>query len=252
MSGEEKTPFAGSPLGRPGDPASTASEVKRMFAHVAPRYDFLNHLLSAGSDLLWRRAAARALADVLTRPQSSVADLCCGTGDLSLALARRSAGRVIGADFCRPMLVRAKEKSAGFKRVQFIEADALRLPFSDGAFDAVTIAFGLRNLADYRRGLEEMHRILKPRGRVAILEFSKVRGILAGPLFRFYFRRILPRVGFCISRAAGSYQYLPNSVERFPDQESLVALMGEAGFARVRYRNLSRGVAALHVGEKAG
>ncbi len=251
MSGSAKPELAGSPLGRPGDPGSTAAEVRRMFAAVAPRYDLLNHVLSFGSDILWRQKAAEALADVLARPGSRVTDLCCGTGDLALALASRSAGGVIGADFCYPMLARARQKSLGRLHLHFVEADVLRLPFADASLDAVSVAFGFRNLANYRQGLREMCRILKPRGRMAILEFSKVRGMIVGPLFRFYFRRLLPHLGSWASGVPGPYQYLPDSVARFPDQESLAGMMREAGLTRVRYRNLTRGVAALHVGEKA-
>jgi demethylmenaquinone methyltransferase/2-methoxy-6-polyprenyl-1,4-benzoquinol methylase len=250
MSARPGPTFAGSPLGQPNDPASTAAEVRRMFAAVAPRYDLLNHVLSLGSDFVWRRAAAKALADVLARPESVVADLCCGTGDMALALERRSAGRVIGADFCFPMLALARQKSSGRIHLHFLEADSLRLPFADAALDAVTIAFGFRNLANYRQGLREMCRALKPRGQVAILEFSQVRGRVVGPLFRFYFRRVLPALGARISGVAGAYQYLPESVARFPDQESLAVMMREAGLTGVHYRNLMRGVAALHLGTK--
>ncbi len=250
MTNQIEPPYAGSPLGRPDDPVSTAAEVRRMFAGVARHYDFLNHFLSLGTDILWRRATANTLAVDLARPESVVADLCCGTGDLSLALARRSAGQVVGVDFCHPMLARAREKSAGLPRLAFVEADALRLPFADDRFDAVAVAFGFRNLANYRHGLAEMYRILKPGGTVALLEFSRVRSAVIGPLFRFYFRRILPRLGGWISGDAASYRYLPDSVERFPDQDALVRLMQATGFINVRYRNLSWGVAALHVGSK--
>lgn len=251
----------GSPLGTPDDADSTGRAVRGMFAAVAPRYDFLNHALSLGFDLAWRRATARALQDVLARPASVVADVCCGTGDLAFALARLSRGTVLGADFCHPMLQRALSKLAGAKRrdgagpaqaaVSFIEADTLRLPFPDGSLDAISTAFGFRNLADYARGLEEMRRVLKPRGVVAILEFSRVGWPVLGPLFRFYFRKLLPRIGKLVSGVSGPYQYLPDSVARFPDQEALAALMRDAGLERVRYRNFFAGAAALHLGEKA-
>jgi len=240
-----------SPLGSPAQPDTSARAIRDMFAAVAPRYDFLNHFLSFGRDLAWRKAAARALREVLSRPDSLAVDVCCGTGDLALELGRYSAGKVIGTDFCRPMLQRAREKAARRLRpVFFLEADTLALPFRDGSLDLVSVAFGFRNLADHAHGLQEMRRVLKPGGVVAILEFSQVHWPILGPLFRFYFHRILPRLGACISGVRGAYQYLPESVSRFPDQESLAAALRGAGFANVSYRNFTGGVAALHLGQR--
>jgi demethylmenaquinone methyltransferase/2-methoxy-6-polyprenyl-1,4-benzoquinol methylase len=222
-----------------------------MFGSVAHRYDFLNHFLSMGTDIAWRRASARALEDILARPGSRVADLCCGTGDLSLCLARKSQGLVLGADFCHPMLAIARNKAGEDTRhAHFLEADALHLPFADASLDAVTPAFGFRNLANYSKGIDEMWRILKSGGRLAILEFSRVRWPVFGPLFRFYFRRVLPHLGAWISGVDGPYRYLPDSVAKFPDQEALVEMLRKAGFQKVRYSNFTGGVAALHVGEK--
>ena len=230
---------------------ATSFAVRSMFAAVAPRYDLLNHLLSAGVDIGWRRATVRSLKPVLSNPSSVVADLCCGTGDLALALRRASAGKVLGIDFCHPMLQLARKKSAPLRRsTTFLEADTLRLPFRDASLDAVTIAFGFRNLVNYRRGIQEMRRVLRPGGMVAILEFSHVTWPVFGPLFRAYFRRVLPRLGACISGVQGPYQYLPDSVSRFPDQETLSDLLRDEGFSKVRYRNFTGGVAALHLGEK--
>ena len=241
----------GSPLGRTQEVDDTARAVEKMFSAVAPRYDFLNHLLSLGRDIVWRRAAARELREALRRPDSLAVDACCGTGDLALALARVSVGKVIGTDFCHPMLQRARRKVGdGARPVFFLEADTLKLPFRDGSLDVVSMAFGFRNLASYARGLEEMHRVLKPGGWLGILEFSQVRWPVVGPLFRFYFRRILPRVGTWISGVSGPYQYLPESVSRFPDQEQLAALIRHAGFGNVRYRNFAGGIAALHLGQR--
>ena len=244
----------GSPLGSPADVQQTGRAVQTMFARVAPRYDVLNHLLSAGLDLRWRRAAAGELRHVLERPGSVAADLCCGTGDLTFALARHSAGVVLGADFCHPMLELARAKRAAaaegrLGRVEFVEADTLNLPLRDGSLDLVSAAFGFRNLADYERGLHEMYRVLKPGGLIAILEFSRLQWPVAGAIFRFYFRRVLPLIGRCISRVPGAYEYLPESVRRFPDQESLVRSLRQTGFVNVRYRNFFGGVAALHWGE---
>ena len=222
-----------------------------MFERVAPRYDFLNHLLSFGRDIAWRRKTARSLRTWLERPGTVSADVCCGTGDLALALSRFSAGPVIGADFCHPMLRLAREKAARTpSSPRFIGADTLALPFRDGSIDVISAAFGFRNLANYTRGLEEMFRVLKPQGVAAILEFSRVDVPVLGPLFRFYFRKILPRIGTVISGVAGPYQYLPDSVALFPNQEKLASMMREAGFSNVRYQNFFLGAAALHLGEK--
>jgi demethylmenaquinone methyltransferase/2-methoxy-6-polyprenyl-1,4-benzoquinol methylase len=250
----------GSPLGSPEDVASTGRAVRDMFAAVAPRYDFLNHFLSLGSDIAWRRAAAQGLRAALARPRSVAVDVCCGTGDLALELARVSRGAVIGTDFCRPMLERAvgkarrqaarAERPGSRAAVLFLEADTLALPFRDNSLDALSSAFGFRNLANYARGLQEMRRVLKPGGSLAILEFSQVRWPVFGPLFRAYFRRILPCVGTLISGIEGPYRYLPDSVARFPDQETLAEAMRRAGFVKVWYRNFLGGVAALHLGEK--
>jgi len=241
----------GSPLGSGRNETATSAAVRNMFAMVAHRYDFLNHFLSLGRDIAWRRAAAKALQDALKRPGSLVVDLCCGTGDLSFLLGQHSHGRVIAADFCHPMLAIARGKSATRSRkVHFLEADALHLPLGDASADAVTSAFGFRNLARYDRGIEEMRRILKRGGRIAILEFSQVYWPVLGSLFRFYFRRILPRVGAWISGVEGPYRYLPDSVARFPRQEELAQKLRDAGFHKVGYVNFTGGVAALHMGEK--
>ena len=251
MSDSSPRSAQGTSLGSEGDPTSIARAVRSMFAAVAPRYDFLNHFLSLGLDIAWRRATARALRPKLEEPGSLAADVCCGTGDLALALARYSAGKVIGADFCHPMLVRAKEKGSDAARaIDLLEADTLALPFHDKALDVVSVAFGFRNLSNYRAGLCEMSRVLKPGGVVAILEFSRVGWPVVGPIFRFYFHHVLPRLGTWISGIKGPYQYLPESVSRFPDQESLATALGEAGFKNVSFRNFFGGVAALHVGEK--
>ena len=223
-----------------------------MFAAVARRYDFLNHFLSLGRDIAWRKATARALRPALARPGSLAADVCCGTGDLALALEGHSAGTVVGTDFCHPMLQRAREKGKqGAGKLFFLEADTLALPFRNDSLDVVGVAFGFRNLANYQEGLGEMHRVLRRGGTLAILEFSTVRWPAFGPLFRFYFHHILPSLGTWISGVSGPYQYLPDSVSRFPSQEELATAMRGAGFRDVTYRNFTGGVAALHLGEKA-
>lgn len=219
-----------------------------MFAGIARRYDLLNHLLSANIDRRWRRLVADKLRPALGAGTHTL-DVACGTGDLSLTLAEAGQTRVTGLDFCRPMLEVATRKARERQRkIPFIEADALRLPFASETFDVVTIAFGLRNLASVEGGLRELFRVLKPGGQVAVLEFSHpvVPGFRA--LFQFYFSHVLPRIGGLVSGSRGAYEYLPDSVSRFPDQERLAELMREVGFAEVSYQNLTGGIAALHLG----
>jgi demethylmenaquinone methyltransferase / 2-methoxy-6-polyprenyl-1,4-benzoquinol methylase len=228
-----------------------ATRVREMFSHIATRYDLLNHLLSGNTDKRWRRLVAKRLQPALSSPDARALDVACGTGDLSLALVAATGARVTGLDFCRPMLELAARKAAADGRALFIEGDALRLPFEDGSFDAVTIAFGLRNLSSVEGGLRELLRVLRPGGRACVLEFSKpvVPGFSA--LFQLYFERLLPRIGGLISGSSSAYEYLPASVSRFPDQKQLAAMMREAGFAGVEFENLTGGIAALHTGVRA-
>jgi demethylmenaquinone methyltransferase/2-methoxy-6-polyprenyl-1,4-benzoquinol methylase len=234
-------------LGDP-NPAKSAM-VREMFAEIAPRYDLLNHVLSLNVDKRWRRFTILQLADKLQEPGAIALDLCCGTADLSLGLGAHVP--TIGLDFCHPMLKLGLEKvrRAGLP-VSLVEGDALHVPAPGNAFDVVTVAFGLRNLDSVRGGLEEIHRLLKRGGRAAILEFSKPRVPVFSRLFELYFTRLLPRIGNAISGSSFAYRYLPESVQRFPDQAALAAVMSSVGFCRVRYYNLFGGVAALHLGEK--
>lgn len=246
-------PLEGSPLGSPDEIAATSRAVQEMFGVVAPRYDFLNHFLSAGMDTAWRRVTARAVAAQLSNPNSVALDVCCGTGDLAFALRRVAKGRVFGADFCLPMLRRAglkRSRDAG--RAAFLAADTLSLPFGDRSVDVIASGFGFRNLANYALGLAEMRRVLKPGGALAVLEFSRVRWPIFGPAFRFYFARILPVIGSALSGASGPYQYLHDSASRFPDQEAFATMIRDAGFSGVTYRNLTGGVAAIHLGRRGG
>ncbi len=219
-----------------------------MFAGISARYDLLNHLLSGNTDKRWRRLVAKQLRPVLVTGARAL-DVACGTGDLSLALNDAGTAHVTGLDFCRPMLELARHKSADAPRaIPYVEGDALALPFAEGSFDVVTIAFGLRNLADWEAGLCELRRVLKPGGRIVVLEFSQpvVPGFNA--IFQFYFMRILPRIGGAVSGARGAYEYLQKSVARFPDQKRLAELMRQVGFSQVEYQNLTGGIAALHSG----
>lgn len=229
-----------------------AERVRAMFDQIAPRYDLLNHVLSLNIDKRWRARVTRELSAVMSKPGARALDLCCGTGDLTIALRRAfPEADVVGLDFSRPMLVRADQKSSTDRHVSLVQGDATLVPFPDAGFEAVTIAFGLRNLTSVEGGLAEIHRMLAPGGRAIILEFSRPVFPLLREAFGFYFHQILPRIGGIVSGSRGAYTYLPKSVEDFPDQKSLVGMMESAGFADVRYRNLSGGIAAMHVGDRA-
>jgi len=222
--------------------------VRGMFARVAPRYDLANHLLSFNIDRYWRAHTVRRTREILDRPAARVLDICCGTGDLVLALAKRGSP-VLGSDFCHPMLVAAHEKIAQRRAPAVLfESDALRLPLRDASLDLITVAFGFRNLANYEAGLAEMRRVLRPGGMAAILEFSQPPNALFGALYRLYSRRILPWIGGLISGSRDAYTYLPESVRKFPTAPELAAMMGRAGLAQVSYEYLTGGIVALHLG----
>jgi demethylmenaquinone methyltransferase/2-methoxy-6-polyprenyl-1,4-benzoquinol methylase len=228
--------------------------IRRMFGHIAPSYDLLNHLLSLNVDHYWRWRTTRLVPPTSDAP---ILDLCTGTGDLALAYDRAAGGRVpiVGADFCHEMLRLALKKTqarGASDRVRYIEADAQRLPFPDSGFQLTTVAFGLRNVTDTDRGLAEMVRVTRPGGRVAVLEFSQPRGRLFGRLYHFYFRWVLPLVGQTISRSKdNAYRYLPASVLEFPDGEALAARLRRHGLTDVRWYPLTFGIATLYVGTKA-
>jgi demethylmenaquinone methyltransferase/2-methoxy-6-polyprenyl-1,4-benzoquinol methylase len=227
--------------------------IRRMFGHIAPSYDFLNHLLSLNVDHYWRWRVTRL---VPPRGEGPLLDVCTGTGDLALAYDRAAGGRVpiVGADFCPEMLSRARAKAqrrhaAG--RIRFVQADAQHLPFPDDHFQIVAVAFGLRNVTDPERGLAEMVRVLRPGGRLAVLEFSQPRGRLFGRLYRFYFRRLLPLIGQIVSRSKdNAYRYLPASVQEFPAGEALAQRLRRHGLEEVRWHPLTFGIATLYVGTK--
>jgi demethylmenaquinone methyltransferase/2-methoxy-6-polyprenyl-1,4-benzoquinol methylase len=239
----------------PDKESATTSEqarrVREMFATIAARYDLLNHLLSGNIDRRWRRLVGKTLSATLANRDARVLDVACGTGDLSLTLCESGKARILGIDFCRPMLdiAAAKASKSGFS-LPFVEGDALDLPFADRSFEAATIAFGLRNLTSVEAGFKELLRVLKPGGRVAVLEFSKPRAPLLRSLFGIYFTKLLPLFGRLISGSKSAYQYLPDSVSRFPNQNELSNLMTQAGFEDVTFRNLTGGIAALHLGRR--
>jgi demethylmenaquinone methyltransferase/2-methoxy-6-polyprenyl-1,4-benzoquinol methylase len=257
MSNPSKLVLGAAPEGA-GDPDSAARAVREMFTSIAPRYDLLNHVLSFNVDRLWWRRTARAFSKILLQPGSRILDLCCGTGDMTFAL-RKQAGKsrpeLWGADFSHAMLQRARTKSSekisanANPTPRWIEADALRLPFPSQHFNLVTSAFGFRNLADYDAGLREIVRVLRPGGECGILDFSEPTGVI-GHAYRFYFKQVLPRIGTAISGVRGPYAYLPNSVERFPQPEEMLARMKAAGFSEATWTPYTFGIAGLYRGKK--
>lgn len=223
--------------------------VRAMFGRVAHRYDLANHLLSANIDKYWRSHAVAKVRDILRRPGARVMDLACGTGDLLIALEREAGRKLIGSDFCHPMLTGAAAKlRKGSLGSSLVEADGLALPVADASLDLITIAFGFRNFANYRAGLLEMRRALRPGGAAAILEFSQPPNAAFAALYNWYSRKILPLIGGAISGAPEAYKYLPESVGKFPDGEALASMMREAGFDRVEWEHLTFGIVALHIG----
>lgn len=234
-----------------------SKKVREMFTQIAPRYDLLNHLLSFELDRLWRARAAKHLRSIIERPDAVVLDLCCGTGDLAFALAHPGKARIVGADFAHTMLVRARAKSGDLATsdgtgarapMLFFEADALRLPFADASFDLVTSAFGFRNLANYETGLREIYRVLRPGGTIAILEFAEPPDGFLGNLYRWYFSKVLPRIGWLISGHQSAYTYLPKSVARFFRPPELAALLRSIGYKSVNFQEWTMRTVALHTG----
>ena len=216
-----------------------ADGVQRMFDRIAPVYDAMNRVMTGGLDGRWRRITV----EEVVRSGDRVLDACCGTGDLAIAARARGAD-VVGLDFSERMLERARAKDAG---IEWVRGDMLDLPFEDGAFDAVTVGFGVRNVTDLEAGLRELRRVLRIGGRVGILEITQPRGALA-PFYRLWFDRVVPLLGKVLPGGA-AYTYLPASVRRFPDPEALASLLDAAGFTAVRFRRFAGGIVALHVAE---
>jgi len=239
------------------DEQSAAAAVQAMFNTIAPRYDLLNHVLSANIDRLWWWRTARRFRDVLERPEAAVLDICCGTGDMTMALLKwRPVGSkpVIAADFAREMLSRGAQKFTGpftdHGAAIAVEADALHLPIKSAELDLITTAFGFRNLANYDEGLREFARVLKAGGQVGILDFSEPDGLI-GKLYQFYFRRILPAIGRMLAGSAGAYTYLPASVSKFPPPAEMLAMMQAAGFRDVTWTPYTFGIAGLYAGVRS-
>ena len=239
------------------DEASAAQAVRQMFDAIAPRYDLLNHVLSANVDRLWWRRTAQRFRATLAEPDAAVLDICCGTGDMTMALLKhRPAGArpVLAADFAREMLSRAARKfdtrKAGAAHAIPIEADALHLPLRSGSMDLIVTAFGFRNLANYEAGLREFNRVLKPGGELGILDFSEPGG-LVGKAYAVYFRRVLPAIGRVVCGKDGPYNYLPTSVGNFPPPPEMLELMRTTGYAECAWQPYTFGIAGLYTAKRA-
>jgi demethylmenaquinone methyltransferase / 2-methoxy-6-polyprenyl-1,4-benzoquinol methylase len=246
-NGRERRADAGDRLDKSG------ARVRRMFASIARRYDFLNHLLSLNIDRKWRAFTTRVAAPV---PGSLILDCCTGTADLALAYDRAAGGNsaIVATDFCREMLVLGRNKvrkASASSRITLIESDAQRLPLPSDTFAIVSVAFGLRNVGDTARGLDELVRVARPGGKVAILEFSRPRGAILGRLYLTFFRHLLPRIGQAIApNADNAYDYLPHSVLAFPDGQAMLDLLAERGLTELEQHPLTCGIATLYVGTK--
>ncbi|HUX43309.1 MAG TPA: ubiquinone/menaquinone biosynthesis methyltransferase [Terracidiphilus sp.] len=234
------------------DEASAARSVQQMFNSIAPRYDLLNHVLSANIDRLWWRRTARRFRSVLARPDAAILDICCGTGDMTMALLRHrptGARPILAADFAHAMLSRGAQKFSGRGALP-MEADALHLPLRSQSLDLVVTAFGFRNLANYEAGLREFHRVLRPGGQLGILDFSEPGGLI-GKAYAVYFRRILPAIGRLIYGADGPYNYLPSSVGDFPPPEQMLRLMQSVGYSDCAWQPYTFGIAGLYTATRS-
>jgi demethylmenaquinone methyltransferase/2-methoxy-6-polyprenyl-1,4-benzoquinol methylase len=248
---ETKTTTIGARPEGISDQDAASNAVREMFTSIAPRYDVLNHVLSMNVDRLWWWRTARRFRHILRGKDARVLDLCCGTGDMAFALQKQfgdAGASVSGADFSHAMLQRATVKGAG-KPMNWLEADALQLPFTGERFNLVTSAFGFRNLANYDDGLREIYRVLRADGEVGILDFGEPKGLL-GHLYRFYFKRVLPKIGTAISGVRGPYAYLPASVEKFPEPEEMLERMKRVGFRETKYTAYTFGIAGVYWGKK--
>jgi demethylmenaquinone methyltransferase/2-methoxy-6-polyprenyl-1,4-benzoquinol methylase len=233
----------------------SADDVRAMFDRIVPRYDLMNRLMTGGRDAAWRRLAVREALRGRNPAEARVLDVATGTGDLALALRAAGAADVVGLDFSAPMLnaaIRKEAMAAGNRRITWVEGDAMSLPFPDASFDAVTVAFGLRNMPSYPAALREMSRVLRPAGSLVCLETTPLRVPLLRVVFDWYFARVVPIVGRVLSGDPDAYRYLPESAAAFPDADRLGTMMLDVGFSRVRYLRLGLGTVALHVAAKPG
>jgi demethylmenaquinone methyltransferase/2-methoxy-6-polyprenyl-1,4-benzoquinol methylase len=251
------------PLGT-ADEAAAAQAVRQMFDSIAPRYDLLNHVLSANVDRLWWRRTARRFRPILSDPDAAVLDICCGTGDMTMALLKhrpRNARPILAADFSRGMLSRGAKKfgpdGVGAEKAYALplEADALHLPLKSASLDLIVTAFGFRNLANYQAGLREFNRVLKPGGQLGILEFSEPGGLI-GKAYAIYFRRVLPAIGRLICGAgvagkAGPYNYLPVSVGNFPPPAQMLEMMQSTGYGECAWQPYTFGIAGLYTAKRS-
>ncbi len=244
------------PLGAQ-DETTAALQVQQMFHSIAPRYDLLNHLLSANIDRVWWNRTARCFRDVLSNPDAAILDICCGTGDMTMALLKhrpRGSQPILAADFARAMLSRGAQKFAARKPGEAtavaLEADALHLPLQSESLDLIVTAFGFRNLANYEAGLREFHRVLKPGGRLGILDFSEPGGLL-GKLYAVYFRCVLPTIGRVVCGKDGPYNYLPTSVGNFPPPPQMLELMAGTGYKDCQWQPYTFGIAGLYTAQRA-
>jgi demethylmenaquinone methyltransferase/2-methoxy-6-polyprenyl-1,4-benzoquinol methylase len=235
------------------DEASAALAVQQMFDEIAPRYDLLNHVLSANVDRLWWNRTARRFSAVLADPDAAVLDICCGTGDMTMAMLKRrprGAKPILAADFSRGMLERGARKFAGRDPgAVAIEADALHLPLPSASLDLIVTAFGFRNLANYDAGLREFYRVLKPGGQLGILDFSEPGGLI-GKAYAVYFRRVLPAIGRAVCGKAGPYNYLPTSVGNFPPPPEMLGMMRTAEYEQCGWQPYTFGIAGLYSGRR--
>ena len=238
------------PAGTTGE-HDAAAAVQAMFDSIAPRYDLLNHILSGSIDRLWWWRTARRFRHILSQQEARIADVCCGTGDMTMALLRRrppQAVPVLAIDFSHQMLLRGAAKFAKHEAIA-VEADALHLPIANDSLQLLTTAFGFRNLANYEAGLCEFYRVLASGGELGILDFSEPGGVL-GKLYAFYFRRVLPRIGRLLSGASSAYTYLPASVGSFPTPAEVLRALERAGFRDVRWTPYTFGIAGLYSARK--
>lgn len=233
------------------DEKQASQWVQGMFGRIAGRYDLLNHVLSFNMDRMWRARTVKRVAPILANPEAKILDLCCGTGDVLLALEKQRGKPVLGADFCHPMLVEANRKIAARRfRTPLFEGDALDLPIANSSLDLITIAFGFRNFSNYEKGLTELLRVLKPGGTLAILEFSTPQNRLFAAVYNWFSMTLLPRIGGLVSGSGDAYSYLPESIRKFPDANGLKAKMEQAGYAAVEFETMTFGTVALHLGKK--